>query len=76
MTSTFRNAIQKVKPDGDLSQSIIPGAYDIEAEDMMELLRMVSSGDSESAFRAVAMAFEYGFVMGNRCTHSRKMRKL
>ena len=73
MTKIFEGAIKKVKPQGTFASSIIPSPYDIGCEDMSDLLEMIYNG---KAFEAIAMAFDYGFVMGNRCTLRRKLRRL
>ena len=73
MTKAFENAVKKVKPEGTFASSIIPSQYDIGYQDMSGLMEMARSGLD---FEALAMAFDFGFVMGNRCTHSRKMKRL
>ena len=76
MTKEFENAIKIVKPDGTYKNSIIPSAYDISTSDMAELIELAMSKSIDARWRAIAMAFEFGFVMGNRCTHRRKLRRL
>ena len=77
MTKVFENALKAVKPDGLDNSSIIPSAYDIGLEDMTELFELAMSKDDRyGLYHAIARAFMFGFVMGNRCTHRRKMKRL
>lgn len=73
MTKIFEGAIKKVKPDGTAFSCIIPDAYDLSFEDMSDLMEMALDG---KAFEALALAFDYGFVMGNRCTLRRSLKRL
>ena len=74
MTKMFENAIKTVRPNGRQDTSVIPTAYDMSAKDMTDLIRMIlEKGDY---WEAIAAAFDFGFVMGNRATHSRKLRRL
>lgn len=73
MTKLFEGAIKKVKPNGTFASSIIPQQYDIGCSDMSDLLEMAYKG---KVFEAIALAFDFGFVMGNRCTLRRKLRRL
>ena len=60
-----------------MSRSIIPSAYDIGVEDMTDLFELALSPDEPSGlYYAIVRAFMFGFVMGNRCTHRRKMKRL
>lgn len=72
MTKLFENAIQSIRPDGDAQQSRIPSAYDMSMKDASELTKMAK----EDPFNAITLAFLFGFVMGNRATITRKMKKL
>ena len=76
MTKQFENAIKAVHPEGIFSSSVIPSYYDIGLEDMIELMEMARSGDGDIVFRSLAMAFAFGFAMGNRATINRNMKKL
>ena len=77
MTKVFENALKAVKPDGLDNSSIIPLAYDIGLEDMTELFKLARSDDERNGlYKAITRAFMFGFVMGNRCTHRRKLRRL
>ena len=76
MTKMFENAIKAVKPDSSKAHEVIPYAYDISLEDFSDLLEMVFSRDHAENYQALVMAFEFGFVMGNRATHSRGLKRL
>ena len=76
MTKQFENAIKAVRPDGEHLAGIIPSAYDISLEDMTDLFSLVLDNKPNGLYWAVVRAFEFGFVMGNRCTHSRKLKRL
>ena len=77
MTKVFENAIKAVKPNGMDESSIIPNPYDIGLEDMTGLFDLaLSDKNMNGLYHAITQAFMYGFVMGNRCTHSRKMKRL
>lgn len=71
MTKMFENAVQKTKMG-----QVIPCSYDMSLEDMQELLKLGCSGNRELILIAITTAFRFGFVMGNRATHSRNMRRL
>ena len=73
MTKLFEGAIKKARPHGASESSIIPTQYDISYYDMQDLMEMAHNGKS---FEAIALAFDFGFVMGNRCTHRRKLKRL
>ena len=76
MTKLFEGAIKKARPHGASDSSIIPTQYDIRTSDMAELIGLAMSNNIDTRWRAIAMAFEFGFVMGNRCTHRRKLKRL
>lgn len=76
MTRIFENAIKAVKPNGLDQRSIIPSSYDMSVEDMNGLYILAHSKDPNGLYRALMRAFMFGFVMGNRCTHRRKMKRL
>lgn len=77
MTKVFENAIKAVKPNGLDQSSIIPYAYDISLEDMTYLFDLAMSDENrDGLYHAITRAFMFGFVMGNRCTHRRKMKRL
>ena len=69
MTKMFENAVEKAR-------ETIPYAYDISLPDMQYLLREGFSGDRDRIYSALIAAFHFGFAMGNRATHSRKLRRL
>ena len=74
MTKMFDGAIKKVHPEGiTAANTVIPERYDISFTDMMELLQLAHKGE---AFKALNLAFSFGFVMGNRCTLRRKLPRL
>lgn len=74
MTKMFEGAIKKVKPEETTqANAVIPQQYDISFSDMLELMEMAHKGE---AFKALNLAFSFGFVMGNRCTFRRKLRRL
>lgn len=73
MTKQFENAIKAIRPDGDPRNSLLPSAYDMSLEDFSELTGMALMKDPAYA---IHYAFLYGFVMGNRATITRKMKRL
>lgn len=73
MTKLFENAMKSIEPDDKARLSSIPSEYDLRLEDFTELAKMAMQGDP---CYAIHYAFMYGFVMGNRATHSRKLRRL
>ena len=73
MTKMFENAIKTVRPDGRHDTSVIPSAYDMSIEDMRGIFEMMLDG---KYWEAIETAFDFGFVMGNRATHSRKLKRL
>ena len=76
MTKLFENAMKAVKPDGMDQSSIIPSAYDIGLEDLSGLCGLALSKERDSLYHAIVRAFMFGFVMGNRCTLRRKLKRL
>ena len=72
MTQAFKNAIKAVKPD-EHQRSIVPSSYDMSCEDFGDLLKLVIA---DEGYKAIELAFFYGFVMGNRCTIRRKFKRL
>lgn len=76
MTKAFDNAVLAVKPNGMDQESIIPSSYDMSMEDLTDLVSMTLSSLPDARMKAITFAFYFGFVMGNRCTHSRKMKRL
>jgi len=73
MTKLFDNAIKAVNPNGITKEGLIPYSYDMSMEDMTELMEMALDG---RAFEALSLAFSFGYVMGNRATINRKLKKL
>ena len=76
MTRMFENAIKTVRNENGKRASVIPSEYDIGATDFSDLLEMTFSGDRDQQWRALVMSFEFGFVMGNRATISRNIKRL
>lgn len=76
MTRIFENAIKAAKPNGMDSSSIIPYSYDMSLEDLDGLFELASSKGATGIYQAISRAFMFGFVMGNRCTHRRKLKRL
>lgn len=73
MTKVFENAINTVQPDGKAYHTTIPDAYVMSGSDFAELLGMCFSGKEAEA---INLAFLFGFVMGNRCTLRRGLKRL
>lgn len=73
MTKLFKNAMKSIRPNDDVLQSKVPTEYDMSLEDTAGLTEMAMNGDP---FYAVHYAFLFGFVMGNRATITRKMKRL
>lgn len=73
MTKLFENAMKSIRANDDVSHSKVPTAYDMSLEDTAGLMEMAMKRDS---FYAVHYAFLFGFVMGNRATITRKMKRL
>ena len=72
MTKLFKNAMNSIRPDGEARYSKVPSEYDMSLEDTGELMRLAA----ENPFYAVHYAFLFGFVMGNRATITRKLKRL
>ena len=75
MTRTFVNALKAVRP-GNAQSCLIPSEYDLSLEDVTSLVEMAKSGATDAVFDAINRSFMFGFVMGNRCTHRRKFKRL
>ena len=73
MTKLFDNAMKSIKPNGDDHLSRVPSEYDMSLEDFSELTGKAINGDPSYA---IHYAFLFGFVMGNRATITRKMKRL
>lgn len=73
MTKLFENAMKSIQPDGDPRRSKVPTEYDMSLEDYSELTGMALMKDPAYA---IHYAFLFGFVMGNRATITRKMKRL
>ena len=73
MTKMFQNAIRAVKPGDEMGHSLVPYAYDMNLEDFSDLVGFALKGDPA---QAVSLAFLFGFVMGNRATITRKLKRL
>lgn len=71
MTKRFENAVLSTKIGTG-----IPDSYDMGLEDLTELLHKALSNDHNEALAAIVTAFRFGFAMGNRATHSRKLQRL
>ena len=73
MTKVFKNAVEAVKPGTDDKKSVIPYSYQMSLEDMQDLILLAVKGH---IYKALHLAFNFGFVMGNRCTIRRNMKRL
>ena len=73
MTKTFQNATKVIRPEDPSTKFVIPTPYDMGVEDLGSLLQMAVSGDPAAA---IILAFNFGFVMGNRATISRNLKRL
>lgn len=73
MTKLFENAMKSIRPNGDNSLTKVPTEYDMSLEDYSELTGMALQKDPAYAIHC---AFLFGFVMGNRATITRKMKRL
>lgn len=69
MTKTFYNAVRA-------AQDAIPGTYDMKVNDLSDLISLAYSDERDKIYKAIKLAFEFGFVMGNRATLSRKLKRL
>ena len=58
------------------ARKAIPAEYDINSVELSRLRDMIYSGDKDKVFEAVCMAFNFGFVMGNRATRRGKVKAL
>ena len=58
------------------ARKVIPAEYDINSEELTRLRNMIYSGDKDKVFDAVCIAFNFGFVMGNRATRRGKVKAL
>jgi hypothetical protein len=72
MTKMFQNAIKAVEP-AENKPCLIPDSYDMSASDFSDLIGMSLSGNPA---KAIHLAILFGFVMGNRATHSRGLKRL
>lgn len=52
---------------------IIPNAYQLSIEDLARLFELSHEG---KIMEVIDLAFRFGFVMGNRATVSRKLKRL
>ena len=73
MTKLFENAMKSIRADAEGQLSKVPTEYDMSLEDTAGLTEMAMKGDP---FYAIHYAFLFGFVMGNRATITRKMKRL
>ena len=71
MTKQLENAVENTK-----CGHVIPTAYDLGLEDLQELFEFCTSGSNNAVVAAIITAFRYGFVMGNRATLSRNLKRL
>ena len=72
MTKMFENAIKNACPENPHISSVIPTAYDMTLEDSADLMELAKT----NPFWAIHYAFVFGFVMGNRATITRKLKRL
>ena len=73
MTKLFENAMKSIRADEEGQLSKVPSEYDMGLEDFHDLTGKALHGDPAYA---IHYAFLFGFVMGNRATISRKMKRL
>jgi hypothetical protein len=73
MTKLFENAMKSIRADAEGQLSKVPTEYDMGLEDFHDLTGMAIHGDPAYA---IHYAFLFGFVMGNRATITRKMKRL
>ena len=73
MTKLFENAMKSIRADEKGQLSKVPSEYDMGLEDFSELTRKALHGDPAYA---IHYAFLFGFVMGNRCTLRRGLKRL
>lgn len=73
MTKLFENAMKSIRELGPGHKSKVPKEYLMGMEDTTELMRTAMEKDP---FDAVYRAFLFGFVMGNRATIRRNLKKL
>ena len=73
MTKAFENALKSIRPNGDTNPTKVPSGYDMCLEDYSDLVGMALQKDPAYA---IHYAFLYGFVMGNRATITRKLKRL
>lgn len=51
----------------------IPSGYQLTYAEVVRLVKMaVGGGDTNSAFEAICIAFDYGFALGRRCEKRQK----
>lgn len=66
-----RRIMEKTAEKVDLDA--IPSAYQMDVEELKRLYVMIKNG---KVFEAFLMAFDYGFVMGNRATRRGRVKSL
>ena len=57
-----------------MGQDIIPSRYDLDADEMTTLMRMVLN--QKKLAEAIEVAFDYGFVLGSRAARSGRIKNL
>ena len=62
-----------VKTAEEVGFNTIPTAYQMNVEELRHLYEMIKMG---KVFEAFSMAFDYGFVMGNRATRKGRVKRL
>ena len=75
--------MRNMKKTAELCKGL-PAHYDLEMREIDELIDLATdkSGDMpimadlDGIYRAIVTAFQYGFVLGNRATISRKLKRL
>lgn len=66
-----RRIMEKTAEKVDLDA--IPSAYQMDVEELKRLYVIIKNG---KVFEAFSMAFDYGFVMGNRATRRGRVKSL
>ena len=72
MTQRFENAVKAMEEN----RGIINGSYQLGAGDLMELVDKCFNGSRNDIFNAIAMAYQFGLVMGNRATLAQGLHRI
>ena len=63
-----------MKTTAEKAMHNVPDFYDINSEELRELLKKTRTVDPNDAFDAIVTAFHYGFVLGHRATAAGKVK--